>query len=160
MPPLRKRAGDVLQLAETFLGRFSTRTGRRVLGISPEAAAILCAHHWPGNVRELANAIERAVALGADEWVRPEDLPEEIFQTRTCAVGAAPPYHEAVRDAKREIVRRAYIKANGNYGETALQLGIHVNNLHRLIRELDLKSSLEGSHQKSSVSHRSARLEN
>ena len=39
-------------------------------------------HDWPGNVRELENAIERAVVLGTDEWVRPEDLPEALHRER------------------------------------------------------------------------------
>jgi DNA-binding NtrC family response regulator len=51
-------------------------------------------------------------------------------------------YHHAVRDAKRKIVRSAMEQALGNYSQAAQLLGIHVNNLHRLIRELELKSLL------------------
>ena len=35
----------------------------------------LLRRRWEGNVRELENAIERAVALGDGEEIRPEDLP-------------------------------------------------------------------------------------
>jgi DNA-binding NtrC family response regulator len=47
-----------------------------------------------------------------------------------------------VREAKQKIVRSAVEQALGNYGEAARLLGIHVNNLHRLIRELELKPKL------------------
>ena len=40
-------------------------------------------YSWPGNVRELENAIERAVILGAEELVQPEDLPETVLEGQT-----------------------------------------------------------------------------
>ena len=50
-------------------------------------------------------------------------------------------YDEAVKDAKRHIVLNALAQAKGNYTEAARTLGIHANNLHRIIRTLDLKAA-------------------
>jgi len=52
-------------------------------------------------------------------------------------------YYDSVRAAKRNIIRSAVEQVSANYGEAARLLGIHVNNLHRLIREFDLKPILE-----------------
>jgi transcriptional regulator with GAF, ATPase, and Fis domain len=49
-------------------------------------------------------------------------------------------YYEAVKQAKRELVLNALSQANGNYTEAANALGVHPNNLHRIIRTLDLKT--------------------
>src|SRR2546428_307177 len=75
MPPLRDRREDIPLLASSFATKFSNKSKKRVLGISAQASASLMNYDWPGNVRELENAIERAVVLGSDELIRPEDLP-------------------------------------------------------------------------------------
>jgi transcriptional regulator with PAS, ATPase and Fis domain len=46
-----------------------------------------------------------------------------------------------VKDAKRHIVLNALAQSKGNYTEAAKSLGIHANNLHRIIRTLDLKAA-------------------
>jgi formate hydrogenlyase transcriptional activator len=63
IPPLRRRRGDVPQLAMFFLAQYSKRFGKRVETISPQTMARLGAYDWPGNIRELQNVIERAVVL-------------------------------------------------------------------------------------------------
>jgi len=103
----------------------------------------LMRHDWPGNVRELENAIEYAVVFGSTDEILPEDLPDNLVDADRKASDRG--YREAVREAKRRIVRSALEQAAGNYGEAAQLLGIHVNNLHRLIRELGLKPALTGS---------------
>jgi transcriptional regulator with GAF, ATPase, and Fis domain len=47
-----------------------------------------------------------------------------------------------VRQAKRQIVLESLEQAGGNYTEAARLLGLHPSNLHRLIRQLDLRSGL------------------
>ena len=78
VPPLRARGNDVLLLAQSFLGEFAQRLGRKVVGISPQVAQKLLAYRWPGNVRELQNCIQRAVALTRFEELTVEDLPEKV----------------------------------------------------------------------------------
>ena len=139
MPPLRERLEDIPLLAEHFLQLYSRKNKRAVKGVSEEAASLLMQYAWPGNVRELENAIEYAVVFGSADEILPEDLPEAVIGS---VVNSDRGYHHAVREAKRKIVRSAVEQALGNYGEAARLLGIHVNNLHRLIRELALKPVL------------------
>jgi Nif-specific regulatory protein len=140
MPPLRARLEDIPLLADHFVQLFSRKNKRLVRGVSREAVAVLMQYDWPGNVRELENAIEYAVVFGSTDEILPEDLPEAVIgSARTSGRG----YHFAVREAKRRIVRSAIEQALGNYAEAARLLGIHVNNLHRLIRELELKPMLK-----------------
>ncbi|MBT8358812.1 MAG: sigma-54 dependent transcriptional regulator [Deltaproteobacteria bacterium] len=75
MPPLRDRKEDIPLLAEHFLRRFSQETNKPIDKISREAIDELMLYEWPGNVRELENAIERAVVVGKEREVRPDDLP-------------------------------------------------------------------------------------
>jgi len=141
MPPLRDRPEDIPLLASYFVVKYAKECKRNVTGISPEARLLLQTYDWPGNVRELENAIERAVVLGSGEVIDAEDLPERILEAAEVGQAGAK-YHEAVRHAKRELVMNALKQAKGNYTEAANALGLHPNNLHRLIRQLDLKAAI------------------
>ena len=143
LPPLRERRQDILPLAVHFAAKYARRMDRRVLGISPAAQDLLVGYDWPGNVRELENAIERAVVLGTTELILPEDLPPALLGTDSPARRGCSPatYHEAVNEARREVVLRALEHAGGSYSEAARRLGLHPNNLHRLIRNLDLRAA-------------------
>jgi two-component system response regulator HydG len=144
LPPLRERRGDIPVLGSFFLRRYSEKNKRLVRAISPEAIACLQSHDWPGNVRELENAIEYAVVFGSTDQVLPEDLPDQIMATTDVAGAAHPQYRDAVKEAKKQIVLNALRESNNNFIEAAQLLNIHVNNLHRLIRELNLKSRAPG----------------
>jgi transcriptional regulator with GAF, ATPase, and Fis domain len=140
LPPLRERREDIPMLAEYFAARYSQKCKTKARKISPAAMACLANYDWPGNVRELENAIERALVLTVTDTIRPEDLPESILEKGLPAAGAK--YHSEVRKLKKQLIVDALEKANGSYTEAARILGMHVNYLHRLIRNLDLKESL------------------
>jgi len=142
VPPLRERREDIIPLASYFVTKHCLQAKRRPALIPPETQACLKGYDWPGNVRELENALEHAVVLGAGDLIRPEDLPETIVEVEP-ASGQLTRYHEAVRQAKKDVIVKAYERAGGSYNETAKMLGIHVNYLHRLIRTLNLKSTLK-----------------
>jgi transcriptional regulator with GAF, ATPase, and Fis domain len=140
LPALRDRRVDIMPLTEFFIARSSVRCHRNVKGISKEAAEYLMTYDWPGNVRELENAVERAVVLGLTDTILPEDLPESVLDARPPASSAAKMdgFHNAIREAKRQLIQRALDQAAGNHLEAAKLLGLNRTYLHRLIRTLDL----------------------
>ncbi len=140
MPSLRERREDIPLLASCFVSKYGQRCKRRVTGVSPEARTQLLQYDWPGNVRELENAIERAVVLGASDQVLIEDLPESVLGAEGSPGSDVTGYHAAIREAKKLAVTRALKAAGGSYADAARLLGLHPNNLHRLIRTLHLKA--------------------
>ena len=74
LPPLRERPDDIEPLARMFLDRFAVDLGRTTRRLTPEALALLRAHHWPGNVRELENLAERLLVLGGEQAVGAAEL--------------------------------------------------------------------------------------
>jgi Nif-specific regulatory protein len=143
MPALRQRREDIPLLAAYFAARAGERSKRHVLGVAPEARACLVNYEWPGNVRELENAIERAVVLGLSDFILPEDLPEAVLETERPAGASIAQYHEAIAEAKKQVILRAVEQAGGSYTGAAKLLGVHPNYLHRLIRNMNLKSVLK-----------------
>jgi two-component system NtrC family response regulator len=82
VPPLRERRDDIPLLVHHFLEKAAKANAIPVKSVSHEALKYLYQYDWIGNVRELENVIERAVILCDGDDVRPQDLPEELFQQR------------------------------------------------------------------------------
>ncbi len=145
LPPLRDRREDVPLLASHFAARFSRKLGRQVAGFTPEARACLLRYPWPGNIRELANAVERAVVLGQDDLIRPEDLPEAVLEAAPAMGRRAPvaKYHDAMNEWKKLMILNAVEQAGGNVTRAAETLGLHPNYLHRLISNLGLRERIK-----------------
>jgi DNA-binding NtrC family response regulator len=79
LPALRERTGDILPLAEYFLGIYSQRLDLPVPLISEAAQLVLERHSWPGNTRELENVIHFALLVSTGDEILPEhlNLPDE-----------------------------------------------------------------------------------
>jgi Nif-specific regulatory protein len=142
MPALRERREDIPLLASYFAAKFSQRSNRPVLGVSPQARTCLVNYDWPGNVRELENAIERAVVLGSADMILPEDLPEAVLEKAESAGASMTAFHDSLRESKKQLILNAFEQGQGNYTEAAKLLGLHPNYLHRLIRNLNMKQLL------------------
>lgn len=74
VPALRERPEDISLLAEFFAKRVASQLGRRIVAIAPEVVEQLQSYDWPGNVRELDHTVQRAVLLGKDEVLGPQDF--------------------------------------------------------------------------------------
>jgi transcriptional regulator with GAF, ATPase, and Fis domain len=141
VPPLREHRDDIPLLALYFAAKYAEKSKRPFKGISREARRLLMGYSWPGNVRELENAIEHAIVLGLTEEILPEDLPSGLIEEQSAeSLGAR--YHDVLNEAKKELIRSSLGEAKGNFPEAARLLGIHPKYLHRLVRNLNLKSEL------------------
>jgi transcriptional regulator with GAF, ATPase, and Fis domain len=138
LPTLRERRDDLPLLASYFVRHHANSCKRPVTGISPAARNLLMAYDWPGNVRELSNAIERAVVLGSQDTIQPEDLPENLLEAATPSNDRG--FHGLVADKKREVIRQALDKAGGNIAQAARDLRLQPTYLHRLIKNLAVTS--------------------
>jgi DNA-binding NtrC family response regulator len=100
-PPLRERMEDIPALIKHFVTRINAEEGKRVLGATPQALAMLQSFDWPGNVRQLENTVFRAVVLCDGDFLQPEDFPHvqaalPQFVSEAPTSGAAtPPVPEA-----------------------------------------------------------------
>jgi transcriptional regulator with PAS, ATPase and Fis domain len=141
MPPLRERREDIPLLATYFVAKYGSECKRRHMGISAEVRTCLVSYDWPGNVRELQNAIERAVVMATHDVILPEDLPEAILEGSSVSeTHVLTRYHETLRETKKQLVLKAFEQTGGSHVEAARLLGVHPQNLYRLIRTLNLKS--------------------
>jgi transcriptional regulator with GAF, ATPase, and Fis domain len=143
MPPLRERREDIPMLAEHFVTKFAAKCKMRPKQISAEAMSYLANYGWPGNVHELENALERALVLSLSDQIRAEDLPASIVQRNPAPQVHRAKYHTALNELRKHLILSALEEENGNFTEAAHLLGVHPNYLHRLVKKLNLRGSVE-----------------
>jgi len=139
LPPLRDRAGDIVELASYFINKHCTQTGRS-LSISPPTMRLLENYSWPGNVRELEHTIERAVALETTDVIEPERLPEQITkysQTRVASAFELPTdginLTAHLDQLEKTYVLEALRRTEGNQTNAAQLLQMSVRSLRHLL---------------------------
>jgi DNA-binding NtrC family response regulator len=134
MPPLRERREDVPLLAAYFLQRHAAKYRKSLTGFDSEAMRLMREHGWPGNVRELDHAIERAVLLARDEFVRAGDLALRAAE----GPGVAALETLTLEEVERELIRRALRRHDGNVSDTAKALGLSRSALYRRLEQYGL----------------------
>jgi two-component system response regulator HydG len=137
IPPLRARGHDVLLLAQHFVDRCAVQAGKRVMGVSPQAAEYLLAYAWPGNVRELQNCMEHAVVFARYEEIVVDDLPERVRHspgTRGPSGGDHPSPLMALEEVERLHVLRVLDAARGKRTLAAQMLEIDRKTLLRKLK--------------------------
>jgi two-component system NtrC family response regulator len=138
VPPLRERGDDLRLLAEYFLEFYSRQHKRKLKGFTQAALRAILAYPWPGNVRELENLVQRAVILGVDAYLRPEDLGLES------AGGTAEPLPtlQAARDeAESRLLVDALTRNAGNVTRAARDIDISRPTLHDLLKKHGLDAA-------------------
>lgn len=74
LPPLRERPGDILPLANHFIGVYSQRMNQASPALTDDALKALQDYAWPGNIRELENVVHFALLISTGGHIRPEHL--------------------------------------------------------------------------------------
>jgi DNA-binding NtrC family response regulator len=140
IPPLRKRQGEILPLARSFLAEVRARTGRGPTELDGDALQKLLHYTWPGNVRELRNVVERAAVLCPGDAVGAAHLVfDEVASGAESDGGAASDstlatLPDAVSALERDRIVDALARSGNNQTQAAKLLGI---SRRALINRLD-----------------------
>jgi two-component system nitrogen regulation response regulator GlnG len=161
VPPLRERRGDIAELIDFFLDKVNRDRGTAIVGVSPEARALLTQHSWPGNVRELENALVRAAVLAGARTLVPSDfalagqprsaaaevlpleeavrrhLAERLVEDAAAPVGDL--YANLIAAVERPLIEVVLERAGGNQVKAAEMLGINRNTLRKKITDLGIE---------------------
>ncbi len=148
LPPLRERSGDVSIIGRRLLESFARKNDRNLLGISPDALAVLESHNWPGNIRELENVMERAAITAQNGgMVQPSDLRIErqarVIESTASAEGAfdlsgwSP--GRTLDQIEKNVILDALKYHQGNRTHTAKSLGISIRTLRNKLADYRLE---------------------
>ncbi|WP_300461589.1 sigma 54-interacting transcriptional regulator [Desulfobacula sp.] len=127
-PPLRHRKDDITLIIQHFITLQAEKTGKNILGFTPDAMRMMVAYPWPGNIRELRNSIEYAFVLARGKSIGLEHLPEKITRFNPLKTGSLNPSEPdgmiRIGQSEREKLLDALRQADGNQTNAAKILGV------------------------------------
>ena len=127
-PPLNRRVEDIPGIVQHFIRRNAADSGKRILGVTPEAMDALVSYGWPGNIRELRNAIDYAFVLCPGGGIGIEHLPHKIItgQGASCAEPAGQNVTRALATAtdEKQQLLDTLEQTGWNRTETARRMGV------------------------------------
>ena len=136
MPPLRKRAQDILLLAKHFCRLYCNKYIKPELGFDSKAIEKLLNYHYPGNVRELQYTIERAVIMSDENVLHANDL---IFSPIESAMASDnEPEEMKLSTIEKNTILKVIEKNNGNITKAAKELGLTRTALYRRLSKYDI----------------------
>ena len=136
IPPLRKREGDILRLANHFAQVYSEKYMKPAVRFDSSAQEKLTQYHYPGNVRELQYTIERAVIMSEGELLHAKDLIFSPMESTTETTNE--PSDFRLSTLEKNTILRVIEKHNGNITKAAKELGLTRTALYRRLDKYDI----------------------
>jgi two-component system nitrogen regulation response regulator NtrX len=141
VPSISERIEDIPLLADYFIEKFSKEHGLGTKEILDGGMEFLMKYSWPGNVRELKNIIERLMIMVQKEVIDEGDIKKHLksYDYEDAISRDISSLKKAREDFEREHILRALRHNNGNITSTSKQLGIERTNLHRKIKQYNIR---------------------
>ncbi|MFM9909364.1 MAG: sigma-54-dependent transcriptional regulator [Chitinophagaceae bacterium] len=136
VPPLRKREGDILRLANHFAQLYSDKYLKPIVRFDGSAQDKLTQYQYPGNVRELQYTIERAVIMSEGELLTARDLIFSPLESST--EPANDPADQRLSTLEKNTILRVIEKHNGNITKASRELGLTRTALYRRLSKYDI----------------------
>ncbi len=137
LPPLRKRKGDILLIAEHVLQSLCQRYNFDQLILGSGARQWLQTQSWPGNIRQLTQTLERAVlmsestTLDEQAFLNSEQVGESLEQSdTTLPVGSM-----TLAEMEIAMIRKALHQYQNNLSQVASALGLSRQSLYRRLEK-------------------------
>jgi transcriptional regulator with GAF, ATPase, and Fis domain len=137
LPPLRERPEDIVLLVHHFIAKYSTRLGKPIDGIAPDALRRFADYDFPGNVRELENKVHQAMVVAAGPAIAVHDVALPAVRSS----GARPDVARSFRELKQEVIdgfEKSYLNEllrvhRGNLAQAARAASMDRKNLWALV---------------------------
>jgi two-component system response regulator HupR/HoxA len=133
-------------LTDFFIEKYAGVVGRRVIGVTKGALAILGAYSYPGNVRELETEIRRMVAIAEQGGYISERHLSRAFDKVRSGGDATSGYEldgetlkEQIESLERHIVADALDQCRWNQSRAATELGLSRVGLANKIKRYGLR---------------------
>ncbi|MBP1764344.1 MAG: proprionate catabolism activator, Fis family [Firmicutes bacterium] len=132
LPPLRKRSGDIQELANHFLDRFNLRHHKH-LEFTATALNAIANYNWPGNVRELMYFIERLVVICREKKIT-ATMVQHYWEDSEFSASADLEASTVVPESEAERIIHTLEECSSNITQAAARLGMDRTTLYRKLK--------------------------
>jgi two-component system response regulator AtoC len=150
MPPLRRRAEDLPQLVDYFIGMHARIFKVNPAPLSRNVMRLMQRYEWPGNIRQLDNLLRSYVLMGSEDALVSELVEEERPASRAVAdVDVSQPISlkvvtkKATHELERQIILKVLKANNWNRQKTAKWLKISYRSLLYKLNDVGTANGLE-----------------
>lgn len=148
LPPLRDREDDILEIATSFLKRFSLEERKAFTRFDDDVVKIFRTYDWPGNVRQLENLIRQVVVMNQGEAVTLAMLPENFKKEKTLiSVHRGAEHNQLVKplwQVEKDTVMRALKASQNDIPRAAALLEVSPSTIYRKLQAWKLENPQAG----------------
>jgi len=155
--PVRERKEDIQLLVTHFVKLFSTRSGKKIEGVSKDVMDVFLNYSWPGNVTEIQNFIERLVVTCGNR-IELSDVPKKYFDDHrndAAVLDSVPSVtspkvsipddgidlNNIMRELEDHLITQALTRTKGNKNQAAKLLRLNRTTLVEKLRKRGVISS-------------------
>ncbi len=138
LPALREHADDIWELSNLYLNELSLKSGRHVIGLTPDAGEVLQSYSWPQNDEQLRKTLLQAMLLTDKSYISSEDI-LSIIDHENEAISPANhkidsiEYGKTLKEIEYDIVNAILAQENMNQSRAAKRLGISRSTIWRIL---------------------------
>lgn len=145
MPALRDRGGDILNLANFFLNKYTKESGKQDMVFSDNAEELLKSYSWPGNIREMQNVIRLIIAQHDKPVINiamlPDPLKKAPFQDKSKTDMGLQHLRMPLWRIEKQAIENTIRLCRGNIPKAAAILDISPSTIYRKKKSWEEKES-------------------
>ncbi len=139
LPSLREHPEDIWELSNFYINELSLEYGRHVIGLTPEAGALLQAYTWPQNDAQLRKTLMQAMLLTDKSYISGEEISAVMNQepsfSAESAGAPAVDLGKPLKDIEHDIVSFVLEREGMNQSRAAKRLGISRSTIWRILNK-------------------------
>jgi DNA-binding NtrC family response regulator len=134
--PLRQRPEDLSSLCSLYLNEINAKTGKGVIGLTPEAMALIREYPWEQNLTQLQRVLTQLVILSDSPYISAGDISDILSMERE---GHETPRHglnlnQPLEGINRDIAHAVLQEEGMSRSKTARRLQISRSTLWRMLK--------------------------
>jgi transcriptional regulator with PAS, ATPase and Fis domain len=134
LSPLRQRPEDIPSLCSLYINEINIASGKSVVGLTPEATALMRDYHWENNLNQLQRVLWQLVTLSESPYISASEVVEILAaEGGPASVGHSLNLNRPLDEITKDIAWTVLREEGMNRSKAARRLGISRSTLWRML---------------------------
>lgn len=146
LPTLNEKPEHIKPIIDQCITQLNVRYNTEVIGLDPDALALLENHQWKNNIEQLQDVMRHLVLNSDSHYISAEQTQAALERFWTVSTSSAQPLllNGTLAEMEAQLVRMIVNEAGGHYNEVAKRLGISRTTLWRMLKLPEKIAKKEG----------------